>query len=160
MATAAPANAHSSAPSHLKVRPVLKPHPVPGDPHGATAPRPPASSAPQTSPAARPTSSLARCSAETPRPNIHPSEVLQKEFLNPFTLSAYRLAQDLYIPQTRVSAILKGKRRITADTALRLGRCFGNSPKFWLGLQDDYDLEEEQAKPVADWEIAPLRKAA
>ena len=77
-------------------------------------------------------------------PNIHPGEILQAEFLSEFNITAYRLAQDLRIPQTRVAAILKGKRRITADTALRLGRYFGNSPKFWLGLQDDYDMEAEQ----------------
>ena len=77
-------------------------------------------------------------------PNIHPGEILQEEFLNEFHITAYRLAQDLRVPQTRVAAILKGKRRITADTALRLGRYFGNSPKFWLGLQDDYDMEAEQ----------------
>ena len=77
-------------------------------------------------------------------PNIHPGEILQEEFLNEFHITAYRLAQDLRIPQTRVAAILKGKRRITADTALRLGRYFGNSPKFWLGLQNDYDVEAEQ----------------
>lgn len=77
-------------------------------------------------------------------PNIHPGEVLQEEFLIELNITAYRLAQDLRIPQTRVAAILKGKRRITADTALRLGRYFGNSPKFWLGLQNDYDLENEQ----------------
>ncbi|MET4074911.1 addiction module HigA family antidote [Hymenobacter sp. UYCo722] len=76
-------------------------------------------------------------------PNIHPGEILQEEFLSEFPVTAYRLAQDLRIPQTRVAAILKGKRRITADTALRLGRYFGNSPKFWLGLQDDYDVEAE-----------------
>lgn len=76
-------------------------------------------------------------------PNIHPGEVLQEEFLTEFNLTAYRLAQDLHIPQTRVSGILKGKRRITADTALRLGRYFGNSPKFWLGLQADFDMEAE-----------------
>lgn len=75
--------------------------------------------------------------------NIHPGEVLREEFLIPFELSAYRLAQDLEIPQTRVSQILKGKRRITADTAIRLSIYFGISPKFWLGLQNDYDLEEE-----------------
>ena len=75
--------------------------------------------------------------------NIHPGEVLLEEFLIPFELSAYRLAQDLEIPQTRVSQILKGKRRITADTAIRLSIYFGNSPQFWLGLQNDYDLEEE-----------------
>ncbi|WP_420459735.1 HigA family addiction module antitoxin [Neolewinella sp.] len=76
-------------------------------------------------------------------PNIHPGEVLREEFLAPLSLSAYRLAKDLGIPQTRISAILSGKRRITADTALRLSKYFGTSAKFWLGLQDDYDLEEE-----------------
>jgi addiction module HigA family antidote len=71
--------------------------------------------------------------------NIHPGEVLQEEFLIPFGISAYKLAKDLAIPQTRVSQILKCNRRITADTALRLSLYFGNSPKFWLGLQDDFD---------------------
>ena len=75
--------------------------------------------------------------------NIHPGEILQEEFLIPFEITAYKLAKDIGIPQTRVSEILKGNRRITADTALRLGKYFGNSAKFWLGLQDDYDLEEE-----------------
>ena len=75
--------------------------------------------------------------------NIHPGEVLQEEFLVPLQITAYRLAKAIGIPQTRVSEILKGKRRITADTALRLSYYFGNSPKFWLGLQDDYDIEEE-----------------
>lgn len=74
--------------------------------------------------------------------NIHPGEVLLVEFLKPFNISQYRLAKDLNIPQTRVSQIVKGKRRITSDTALRLSKYFGNSAKFWLGLQDDYDLEE------------------
>nr|NQU94320.1 HigA family addiction module antidote protein [Bacteroidota bacterium] len=74
--------------------------------------------------------------------NIHPGEILLEEFLNPLKISAYRLAKDLKIPQTRISEILKGKRRITADTALRLCNYFGNSAKFWLGLQDDYDIEE------------------
>jgi addiction module HigA family antidote len=76
--------------------------------------------------------------------NIHPGEVLLEEFLIPFEISAYRLSKDIGIPQTRVSEILKGNRRITADTALRLSKYFGNSAKFWLGLQDDFDLEEEQ----------------
>ncbi len=74
--------------------------------------------------------------------NIHPGEVLKEEFLNELSISAYRLAKDIDIPQTRVSQIIKGKRRITADTALRLSKYFGNSAKFWIGLQDDYDLEE------------------
>ncbi|MFM7986574.1 MAG: HigA family addiction module antitoxin, partial [Candidatus Fonsibacter sp.] len=72
----------------------------------------------------------------------HPGEVLKEEFLIPFGITAYKLAKDISIPQTRISEILKGNRRITADTALRLSLYFGNSPKFWLGLQDDYDLEE------------------
>lgn len=75
--------------------------------------------------------------------NIHPGEVLSEEFLKPMSISAYRLSKDIGIPQTRISAILKGRRRISADTALRLSKYFGNSAKFWLGLQDDFDLEEE-----------------
>ena len=75
-------------------------------------------------------------------PNIHPGEVLLEEFLIPMEISQYRLAKDLKIPQTRISQIVKGARRITADTALRLSKYFGTSAKFWLGLQDDYDLEE------------------
>lgn len=76
--------------------------------------------------------------------NIHPGEILLEEFLIPMEISAYRLSKDLEIPQTRISQILKAKRRITADTALRLSSYFGNSAKFWLGLQDDYDIEEER----------------
>jgi len=76
--------------------------------------------------------------------NIHPGEILLEEFLVPFDISAYRLAKDTFLPQTRISEIIKGRRRITADTALRLSRYFGNSAKFWLGLQDDFDLEEEK----------------
>jgi addiction module HigA family antidote len=76
-------------------------------------------------------------------PNIHPGEVLNEEFLIPLSITAYRLAKETNIPQTRVSEIIKGNRRITADTALRLSVFFGNSAKFWLGLQDDYDIENE-----------------
>ena len=75
--------------------------------------------------------------------NIHPGEVLSEEFLIPYNISAYKLAKDIEIPQTRISEIVKGNRRITADTALRLSKYFGNSAKFWLGLQDDFDIEEE-----------------
>jgi addiction module HigA family antidote len=75
--------------------------------------------------------------------NIHPGEVLLEEFLQPLQITAYRLSKDTAIPQTRISEIIKGNRRITADTALRLSRYFGTTAKFWLGLQDDYDLEEE-----------------
>ena len=76
--------------------------------------------------------------------NIHPGEILLEEFLKPFEITAYKLSKDIEIPQTRISQIIKGKRRITADTALRLSSYFGNSAKFWLGLQDDYDIEEEK----------------
>jgi addiction module HigA family antidote len=84
--------------------------------------------------------------------NIHPGEVLQEEFLIPLGLSAYKLAKDIGIPQTRVSEILKGNRRITADTALRLSKYFGNSAKFWLGLQDDFDIEEEKQLKSKDFD--------
>lgn len=76
--------------------------------------------------------------------NVHPGEILNEEFLIPMNITAYRLSKDTEIPQTRISQILKGKRSITADTALRLGLYFGTSPKYWLGLQDDYDIEEER----------------
>jgi addiction module HigA family antidote len=78
--------------------------------------------------------------------NIHPGEVLIEEFLIPLKISAYKLSKDIDIPQTRISEIIKGNRRITADTALRLSKYFGNSAKFWRGLQDDFDIEEENAK--------------
>jgi addiction module HigA family antidote len=75
--------------------------------------------------------------------NIHPGEVLKEEFLEPLNISVYRLCKETFIPQTRIGEIIKGNRRITADTALRLSKYLGTSAKFWLGLQDDYDLEEE-----------------
>ncbi|MCA0447214.1 MAG: HigA family addiction module antidote protein [Bacteroidetes bacterium] len=77
-------------------------------------------------------------------PNIHPGEVLKEEFLIPLGLSAYRLSKETFIPQTRISEIIKGHRRITADTALRFSKFFGTTAKFWLSLQDDFDLEEEK----------------
>jgi len=79
-------------------------------------------------------------------PNIHPGEVLFEEFLQPLNITAYRLSKETNIPQTRISEIIKKKRRITADTALRFSKFFGNSPEFWLGLQNDFDLEEEKFK--------------
>ena len=84
--------------------------------------------------------------------NIHPGEILQEEFLTPLDISAYRLSKDLNIPQTRVSEIIHGRRRVTADTALRLSIYFGNSAKFWLGLQADYDLEDERLAKEAELE--------
>ena len=84
--------------------------------------------------------------------NIHPGEVLQEEFLIPMNISAYRLSKDIGIPQTRVSEIIKGNRRISADTAIRLSNYFGNSAKFWLGLQNDYDIEEELGKKQKEFD--------
>ena len=90
--------------------------------------------------------------------NIHPGEVLLEEFLKPLGISAYRLSKDLKVPQTRVSQIIKGKRKVTADTALRLSKYFGNSAQFWLGLQNDYDLEVEQIKNNKDFNLGPIIK--
>ena len=89
--------------------------------------------------------------------NIHPGEILYHEFLEPLEISAYRISKELRIPQTRISQIIKGNRRITADTALRLSKYFGNSAKFWLGIQDDYDIEEgKEMKETELNEIIPL----
>ncbi len=93
--------------------------------------------------------------------NIHPGEILLEEFLKPMQISAYKLSKDIDIPQTRISQIIKGNRRITADTALRLSSYFGNSAKFWLGLQDDYDIEDEKLKKIEVFsKIRNLRKNA
>ena len=72
---------------------------------------------------------------------IHPGEVLQEEFIKPLGLSQNRLALAIGVPARRINEIVLGRRGITADTALRLARFFGNSPQFWLGLQTDYDLD-------------------
>ncbi len=72
---------------------------------------------------------------------VHPGEVLQEEFLKPMGLSQNRLALDIGVPARRINEIVQGKRSVTADTALRLARYFGTTPQFWMGLQDDYDLD-------------------
>jgi addiction module HigA family antidote len=92
--------------------------------------------------------------------NIHPGEILAEEFLVPMNITAYRLAKDIGIPQTRISEILKGNRSVTADTALRLSIYFGNSAKFWLGLQADYDLEEANYNKRAELHVIKLREIA
>jgi addiction module HigA family antidote len=78
--------------------------------------------------------------------NIHPGDVLLHEFLEPMAISQNRLARDISVPPRRINEIVLGKRSVTADTALRLARYFGSSEKFWLGLQDDYDLELAKEK--------------
>jgi len=93
--------------------------------------------------------------------NIHPGEILMEEFLIPMEISAYCLAKETYLPQTRISEIIKGNRRITADTALRFSKYFRTSAKFWLGLQDDYDLEEERRQKNDEFDsIKPLEGSA
>ena len=87
--------------------------------------------------------------------NVHPGEILFYEFLKPLEITAYRLSKDLKIPQTRISEIIKGNRRITADTALRLSKYFGNSAKFWLGIQDDFDIEE--GKEMKEFELNKIK---
>lgn len=91
--------------------------------------------------------------------NIQPGEILNEEFLIPMEISAYKLSKDLEIPQTRISQIIKGKRRITADTALRLSSYFGNSAKFWLVLQDDFDIEEENSTQTVIFDRIRSRKS-
>jgi len=79
-------------------------------------------------------------------PPLHPGEILFEEFLKPMELSQNRLALDIRVPARRINEIVQGKRRITADTALRLARYFNMSAKFWLGLQTDYDLDVAEDK--------------
>lgn len=93
-------------------------------------------------------------------PNIHPGEVLQEEFLKPLGISAYRLSQDVRVPQTRISEIIHGKRRITADTAIRLSKYFGTSAEFWIGLQTDFDLEESRQEIESDIDLIPTFQAS
>jgi antitoxin HigA-1 len=83
-------------------------------------------------------------------PNIAPGEILQEEFLIPYRITAYKLAKETHIPATRIAEILKGRRKITVDTALRLSKYFTNSPEFWLGIQNEFDLREEREKLSID----------
>jgi len=93
-------------------------------------------------------------------PNIHLGEILQLEFLKPLEITPYRLSKDIGVAQTRISKILAGKRSITADTALRLSRYFGNSAQFWLNLQTHYDLRQAQAKNAEIYSHIPLAQFA
>ncbi len=93
-------------------------------------------------------------------PTITPGEILLEEFLKPMNITAYRLAKDTNVPATRISQIIKGNRRITADTALRFSKYFGNSADFWLGIQDEYDLREEKKKIASELEKIPHVKVS
>jgi len=94
-------------------------------------------------------------------PPIHPGETLREGFLLPFGLTANRLAIELRVPVTRVNDIVRGKRAITADTALRLARYFGTTPQFWMNLQSNYDLEraEDARGPEIEERIRPHQAA-
>ncbi|GHV93034.1 transcriptional regulator [Spirochaetia bacterium] len=75
---------------------------------------------------------------------ILPGEILEEDFLKPLGITAYRLAKEIGISATRISEILKGKRKITIDTALRLSKYFGNSVEFWVGIQNEYEIRVEK----------------
>lgn len=93
-------------------------------------------------------------------PDITPGEILSEEFLIPMNITAYRLAKDTKMPATRISEIIKGRRKITADTALRLSAYFGNSADFWLGIQDEYDLRREKRRIVDELKTIPHVEAS
>lgn len=93
-------------------------------------------------------------------PDVTPGEILKEEFLKPMGISAYRLAKDTNMPATRISEILNGRRRITADTALRLSTYFGNSADFWLGVQDEYDLRKERIRLKSELSNIRIAKAS
>ena len=88
-------------------------------------------------------------------PNIHPGEILDEEFLKPLGITQYRLAKEIGVPQTRISAILKKQRSITTDTALRLSKYFGTTARFWLNLQIEFDLEE--TRKTGELALAKIR---
>ena len=93
-------------------------------------------------------------------PNVHPGEVLLEEFIAPLHISQNRLAREIGVPPRRINEIVLGKRSITPDTALRLSRYFGNSSRFWLGLQMDYDLEETEREKAEEIKrsVQPLER--
>jgi len=95
-------------------------------------------------------------------PPIHPGEVLLEEFIKPMNLSQNRIAIDIGVDARRINEIVLGKRSVTADTALRLSRFFGNSPQFWLGLQTQYDIDvaEDLLGKRLDREVRPYTMAA
>ena len=93
-------------------------------------------------------------------PNTHPGEILRLEFLEPLDITPYRLSKDIGVAQTRISEILSDKRSITADTALRLSKYFGNSAQFWMNLQTQYDLRQAQEENKETYEHIPVAQLA
>ncbi len=93
-------------------------------------------------------------------PPVHPGEILLDEFMEPLSITQYRLAKDIHVTPIRISHIVRGKRSITADTALRLGKYFNMTPQFWLNLQDRYDLETAQDRLTEEIDSIPVFKKA
>ncbi len=91
--------------------------------------------------------------------NVHPGDILLKDFLEPMQITPYALAKAIGVDQTRISQLIKGKRSISADTALRLSKYFGMSAEFWLNAQSRYDLEEEREKQNHYDKIIPYQQA-
>ena len=92
---------------------------------------------------------------------VHPGEILREEFLDPLRMSANALAQVLHVPTNRLTSIIAGKRAVTADTALRLGRAFGTTPQFWLNLQQAYDLRRAEMDAKSDARrVRPIKRSA
>ena len=93
---------------------------------------------------------------------IHPGEILREEFLVPFEMSANALAMELHVPAPRINDVVRERRRITPDTALRLARYFGTTPQFWLNLQSSFDLRKAEVElgTKISAEVRPLQQAA
>jgi addiction module HigA family antidote len=89
---------------------------------------------------------------------VLPGEILAEEFLIPLGISTYKLAKDINISETRISEIIRGKRRITVDTALRLSKYFGNSVEFWIGIQNDYEIRRE--RDILEKELSKIKRLA
>ena len=91
-------------------------------------------------------------------PPIHPGEILREDFMKPLGISMNRLALDLHVPVTRIAEIVHQRRGITPDTALRLGRYFNSSARFWLNAQSSYDLEvaQDQLQRIIERDVRPL----
>jgi addiction module HigA family antidote len=89
---------------------------------------------------------------------VLPGEILSEEFLIPLGISTYKLAKDINISATRISEIIRGKRRITVDTALRLSKYFGNSVEFWIGIQNDYEIRKE--RDILEKELSKIKRLA
>ena len=104
---------------------------------------------------------ISKGKANKTMPPVHPGEVLREDFLLPLGMSVNRMSMDLHVPVTRMNDIVRGRRSVTADTALRLGRYFSTGAQFWLNLQSHYDLElaSDRLGIVIESQVKPLKAA-